>query len=128
MALTRVTEERAVAAAETPAVAVSAPTNDVRVVIQGDTVVARPLTDDAKVSPVTNVARVNADPGDIVRVVSQPQVVAINTGVVGVQGPPGDQGLFIQPTQPAGPPPYLWIQTGLGQSGSDMTFWVDDAA
>lgn len=35
--------------------------------------------------------------------------------------------LFIQPTAPAPTAvTYLWIQTGLGLSGIDMTFWVED--
>ena len=43
----------------------------------------------------------------------------------------GTQNVFVQPTQPSAGQlgtghPGLWIQTGLGASGSDMTFWVED--
>lgn len=29
------------------------------------------------------------------------------------------------PTPPAGQTNYLWVQTGLGASGQDFTFWVN---
>ena len=29
------------------------------------------------------------------------------------------------PTPPAGQSQYLWIQTGMGASGQDFTFWVN---
>jgi hypothetical protein len=32
----------------------------------------------------------------------------------------------VGPTQPAVPGPYLWVQTGLGASGTDFTFWIED--
>lgn len=37
------------------------------------------------------------------------------------------QNVFIQPAAPTtSEPTYLWIQTGLGVSGTDMTFWIED--
>ena len=42
-------------------------------------------------------------------------------------GGTSDRNVFIQPSAPAtSEPTYLWIQTGLGVSGTDMTFWVED--
>lgn len=36
-----------------------------------------------------------------------------------------DQQIFVSNTAPANPPAqYLWVQTGLGTSGSDLTFWI----
>lgn len=29
-------------------------------------------------------------------------------------------------TKPTIPGPYLWVQTGLGSSGADATFWIED--
>jgi hypothetical protein len=29
------------------------------------------------------------------------------------------------PTPPAGQTEYLWVQTGLGVSGNDFTFWIN---
>lgn len=40
--------------------------------------------------------------------------------------PAGAQSIFIQNSNPGGSRPHLWIQTGLGGSGTDMTFWVED--
>jgi len=34
--------------------------------------------------------------------------------------------LYIQNSKPGGSRPHLWIQTGLGPGGTDMTFWVED--
>ncbi len=35
--------------------------------------------------------------------------------------------VFIQSSAPSSTPAtYLWIQTGQGSSGTDMTFWVED--
>lgn len=34
--------------------------------------------------------------------------------------------LYVQHSNPGSKQPHLWIQTGLGPSGSDMTFWVED--
>ncbi|PJE65241.1 hypothetical protein COU91_02685 [Candidatus Saccharibacteria bacterium CG10_big_fil_rev_8_21_14_0_10_47_8] len=34
--------------------------------------------------------------------------------------------LYIQHTNPGSSHPHLWIQTGLGPSGTDMTFWIED--
>lgn len=33
-------------------------------------------------------------------------------------------GVYIQPAQPAGISPYLWVQTGLGD-GTGITLWVN---
>jgi hypothetical protein len=34
---------------------------------------------------------------------------------------------FVQPTAPTpAPPHYLWVQTGLGATGTDFTIWVED--
>ena len=37
-----------------------------------------------------------------------------------------DTPLFIQSSNPGHSSPHLWIQTGLGAGGNDMTFWVED--
>lgn len=59
----------------------------------------------------------------------------LTVGTPGPQGPTGPAGsggggagnLFIQQTAPVSPPAiYEWIQTGLGNSGHDMMFWVQD--
>lgn len=34
--------------------------------------------------------------------------------------------LYIQSTKPGSSNPHLWIQTGLGSKGDDMTFWIED--
>lgn len=35
--------------------------------------------------------------------------------------------VYVQSTAPVNPPAtYLWVQTGLGASGNDLTFWVED--
>lgn len=34
--------------------------------------------------------------------------------------------IFIQHANPSTSTPHLWIQTGLGPHGNDMTFWVED--
>jgi len=34
--------------------------------------------------------------------------------------------LYIQNSNPGSSNPHLWIQTGLGSTGTDMTFWVED--
>jgi hypothetical protein len=55
-------------------------------------------------------------------------------GPTGPQGPQGEPGtgsgggnLFVQNAAPSSPPAtYLWVQTGLGTGGTDMTFWVQD--
>ena len=41
---------------------------------------------------------------------------------LGISGTP----LYIQHTNPGSSHPYLWIQTGLGPKGTDMTFWIED--
>lgn len=40
--------------------------------------------------------------------------------------PSGEQNLYVQSTDPGLTIPGLWIQTGLGSDGNDMTFWVED--
>lgn len=52
-------------------------------------------------------------------------------GATGPQGPAGAAGpgnLFVQNAAPSGtlPSQYLWVQTNLGVSGEDITFWVED--
>ena len=51
-------------------------------------------------------------------------------GIQGIQGPQGIAGpsnLFVQNSTPSSPPSqYMWLQTGLGISGKDMTIWVED--
>ena len=34
--------------------------------------------------------------------------------------------LYIQHKDPGSSRPHLWIQTGLGPKGTDMTFWIED--
>lgn len=34
--------------------------------------------------------------------------------------------LYIQDSNPGSSHPHLWVQTGLGSNGADMTFWVED--
>lgn len=56
--------------------------------------------------------------------VSEHEVAVVT---VGEAGPPGPQNLFIQNLAPVtSMATYLWIQTGLGGSGIDMTFWAED--
>lgn len=39
----------------------------------------------------------------------------------------GATNVFVQNATPSTPPAtYLWVQTGLGASGTDMTFWIED--
>lgn len=38
----------------------------------------------------------------------------------------GSAQVVISNTQPVGLEKYLWIQTGLGSSGTDFTFWFED--
>lgn len=54
---------------------------------------------------------------------------------VSAPGPQGQRGLpgagnatlvIVSPTDPALTDPGLWIQTDLGPTGDDMTFWVED--
>jgi major tropism determinant Mtd-like protein len=35
---------------------------------------------------------------------------------------------YVGAEQPAGAGPYLWVQTGLGDSGEDFTFWIEDGS
>jgi hypothetical protein len=65
-----------------------------------------------------------------------PQGIQGPAGPTGPQGPQGEPGtgsgggnLFVQNAAPSSPPAtYLWVQTGLGTGGTDMTFWVQDGA
>ena len=41
---------------------------------------------------------------------------------LGISGTP----LYIQDSNPGSSNPHLWIQTGLGSKGTDMTFWIED--
>jgi hypothetical protein len=34
--------------------------------------------------------------------------------------------LYIQHSNPGSSHPHLWIQTGIGPRGNDMTFWIED--
>ncbi len=36
--------------------------------------------------------------------------------------------VFIQGSSPETPGPFMWVQTGLGSSGTDMTFWIEDGS
>ena len=54
-------------------------------------------------------------------------VEVILQGAQGVAGAMGPGNLFVQPTVPVNPPVrHLWVQTGLGNSGKDFTFWIED--
>ncbi len=38
-----------------------------------------------------------------------------------------EQNLFVQAAAPSFPPTkYMWAQTGLGDDGTDLTFWIED--
>lgn len=49
-----------------------------------------------------------------------------SAGRDGADGEAGPQNLFVQPLDPAMTGPGLWIHTGLGLGGDDVTFWVED--
>ena len=57
-----------------------------------------------------------------------------SVGAAGPQGPQGPAGpggphnIYIQPAQPAfgAGEKALWVQTGLGPSGNDVSFWIKD--
>lgn len=34
--------------------------------------------------------------------------------------------IYIQHKNPGGSGPHMWVQTGLGPKGHDMTFWIED--
>lgn len=52
--------------------------------------------------------------------------VVVNAGA---QGPPGPGNLFISDTAPsAAPVKYMWVQTGLGDTGDDWTIWIEDGS
>ncbi len=48
------------------------------------------------------------------------------TNVETAQANLGITPLYIQNTNPGSSKPHIWIQTGLGPSGSGMTFWIED--
>jgi hypothetical protein len=50
-------------------------------------------------------------------------------GPQGATGPPAPRNVFVGPDAPVDPADtYLWIETGLGPDGDDLTFWVEDAS
>jgi hypothetical protein len=42
-----------------------------------------------------------------------------NLGVSGIS-------IYAQKDKPEASGPYVWVQTGLGNSGDGMTFWIED--
>lgn len=49
-------------------------------------------------------------------------------GERGLTGPTGP-GVYVQSTAPAfDGVPALWVQTGLGSTGKDFTFWIEDGS
>lgn len=92
---------------------------DVTVVERVVVVVERPQT--TLVVPPRPGVVVRQQPTKVVRAVV-PQAI-----VVGARGSFSGASLYIQPDAPQGTPlTYLWVQTGLGPTGTDMTFWVED--
>jgi hypothetical protein len=46
---------------------------------------------------------------------------------IGGSGITGDKPVFVQATPPTPPGGnYLWVQTGLGPTGDNVTFWIED--
>jgi hypothetical protein len=68
----------------------------------------------------------------IVDVVDDEPITVIELVEKGDKGDPGTGGgggggnLVVSATDPGLTEPGLWIQTGLGAGGTDMTFWVED--
>lgn len=61
------------------------------------------------------------------------EVSVVISGGRGPKGETGDSGsggvgLFVQPADPGLTEPGLWMQTGLGAGGTDMTLWVEDGS
>lgn len=57
-----------------------------------------------------------------ITVPTAPPLITVNT-----PGPVGPGNIKVGPTNTLQPGlPGLWIQTGLGPSGTDMSFWVED--
>lgn len=56
-------------------------------------------------------------------------ILRLDTGteLAPVTLPPGS-GVHVQTTNPQMVAPGLWIQTGLGTSGTDFTFWIEDGS
>jgi hypothetical protein len=52
-----------------------------------------------------------------------PPTVVVEVASDGPQGPPG---VVVSDTQPAFAGTGLWVQTGLGPTGDDFTFWIED--
>lgn len=61
------------------------------------------------------------DPAPLV--LSTPTAPAIEVRVPGPQGP---GNLSVGPVNTLSAGPGLWIQTGLGATGEDFTFWIED--
>lgn len=47
-------------------------------------------------------------------------------GDTGATGPAGPANLVVSPTNPGLTQPGLWVQTGMGASGTGITFWIED--
>lgn len=65
----------------------------------------------------------------IIRTPEGERIVVTQMGPAGSGGGGGGavQNVFIGESAPSSPPAtYLWIETGLGVGGTDMTFWVED--
>lgn len=56
------------------------------------------------------------------------EISAVRAEMAALPGGGGSQQVFVQPVAPVVAPgtPFMWWQTGLGESGNDMTLWVDD--
>lgn len=58
---------------------------------------------------------------------STDRIIVTQMGPSGSGGGGAAQNVFVQPDPPTSPPDtYLWVETGLGPGGTDMTFWVED--
>lgn len=66
-------------------------------------------------------ARLEDDPATLVVV----GVVGGPPAAAAVAGGGGSPDLFVQHDNPGMTSPGMWIQTGLGASGADMTIWVE---
>jgi hypothetical protein len=83
-----------------------------------------------------SIGSVVPDPGGVSAKGTQAWSTTTSTMVVwnGTQwgaasGGSGTQTLFIQNPAPTPPGvPYMWVQTGLGTSGTDLTFWIEDGS
>lgn len=87
------------------------------VVVRRPAIVVRP-------NPVIVVTQRPAQP--VIRTVPSipPKVVVRGKGLRGEAGP---QNLFVQPAPaPVFELPGVWVETGLGPLGEDLTLWVED--